>query len=161
MGINFSRRFSANSLRSKKMTTPLSILHESIKAVPAVKYALGVAGIASVIAIIRSLKIDFNIAALGIIVMLVLMTILVIFARLTKLAPADLRLPALVLTWSALLFMIAVAFGMLFTVFLDWRIKDVRSWLTPTTITNQDCPDVIFTDNTKNPSETTRISSCD
>lgn len=99
------------------MTTPLSILRDSIKAVPAVKYALGVAGIISVIAIIKSFNLDYRVAIIGTIVMLLLMTVLVISAKLSSLASPDFRLPALVFTWFALIFVIAIAISMFTSVF--------------------------------------------
>jgi uncharacterized membrane protein len=56
------------------------------KAVPAVKYALGVAGILSVVAITKTFGLSPYWAVLGSIVTLVLMVVLLIFARLTKTA---------------------------------------------------------------------------
>jgi hypothetical protein len=112
------------------MPTPLSILRESIKAVPAVKYALGIAGIASVLAIVGSFHLDFKVALIGMAVMLLFMTLLVIFAALSNLAPPDLRLPALVFTWFSLLLLIAVAFSMFFSVFFG-RPVDLKMWITP------------------------------
>lgn len=113
------------------MTTPLSILRESIKAVPAVKYALGVAGLASVIAIVRSFNLDPRVAVFGAIVMLLLMTLLVIFARLSSLATPDFRLPALVFTWFSLTLVIAIAFSMFLSVFFRWPV-DLQDWIKPT-----------------------------
>ncbi|MBS0468286.1 MAG: hypothetical protein JSS31_10550 [Proteobacteria bacterium] len=112
------------------MTSPLSILHESIKAVPAVKYALGLAGLASVIAIVRSLNLDFRVAVFGAVVMLLLMVSLVIFARLSSLASPDFRLPALVFTWFSLFLLIAIALSMFLSVFFRWPI-DLQNWIKP------------------------------
>lgn len=59
-------------------STPPSVLKQAINAVPAVKYALGVGGIISVIAIVRGFRIDFRVALLGAVVMLVLMAVLLV-----------------------------------------------------------------------------------
>ena len=96
------------------MASPFEILNSAVKAVPAVRYALGVAGLVAVIVIVRGFHIGFGIAALGAIVLLVLMTALVIFARLSSVASTHFRLPALIFTWFCLLLTMASA-GMLFS----------------------------------------------
>jgi len=88
------------------MTDPALILKQAVRAVPAVKYALGVAGIVAVIAIVKLFGLSFGVAALGAVVMLVLMAALVIFAKLSALGSADFRLPALVFAWFSLLLLI-------------------------------------------------------
>jgi hypothetical protein len=55
----------------------LSVLRQAVKAVPAVRYALGIAGIFAVIAIVQGFRIDLRIAVFGAIIMLVLMTLLI------------------------------------------------------------------------------------
>jgi hypothetical protein len=70
------------------LVTPPSILKEAIKAVPAVKYALGIGGIIAVIAIISAFGISFRVALLGAVVMIILMTVLVVFA---SISPKKLR----------------------------------------------------------------------
>jgi hypothetical protein len=112
------------------MTTPLSIFRESVKAVPAVKYALGVAGLVSVIAIVRSFNLDARVAVLGAVVMFLLMTVLVVFARLSSLAAPDFRLPALTFTWFSLILVIAIALLMFLSVFFRWPV-DLQDWIKP------------------------------
>ena len=77
------------------MTTPIAFLREAITAVPAVKYALGVGGIVAAIAIIFTFGIDARIAVIGTIVMLLIMSVLVIFARMSTVADARLHFPVL------------------------------------------------------------------
>jgi hypothetical protein len=60
---------------------PRRVLTDAIAAVPAVKYASGIAGIAAAIAIVGSFKLGLPVAALGTVVMLGLMTALLLFAR--------------------------------------------------------------------------------
>jgi hypothetical protein len=57
------------------------LLREAIKAVPAVKYALGVAGIAAVVAIVLGLKLSPQVAVFGTLIVLGLMFILVLFSQ--------------------------------------------------------------------------------
>ena len=110
-------------------TTPLAILRESIISVPAVvKYALGVAGLASVIAIVRSLSIiDYRVAVFGTVLVLLLMTLLVVFARLSRLTAPGFRLLAMVFTWFALILVSAAAFAMFLSVFFRWPL-DLQDW---------------------------------
>src|SRR5690349_635400 len=107
---------------------PSSILKQAIKAVPAVKYALGVGGIIAVIAIVRGFGIDLRIALFGTIVMFVLMTLLVVFASLARQKGSQFRLPALVFTWFSLISVMAVAL-VLFTSVFWGRPVDLRTLL--------------------------------
>ncbi|MBF0378259.1 MAG: hypothetical protein HQK72_12365 [Desulfamplus sp.] len=113
------------------------ILKDAIIAVPAIKYALGIAGIISVIAIIKSFKIDWRIAFFGTVIMLFLMVVLVIFARLTQQQDMSFRLPILVFIWFSLLLMMAVAI-MLFTSVFFAKPLDLRAILNPNQKDNSD-----------------------
>jgi hypothetical protein len=111
------------------MTTPIEILRGATRAVPAVKYALGIGGVIAAVALIYSFKIDPRAAFVGAIIMLVLMAVLVIFARMSTLAAKKLALPALVFTWFTLLLFMAVAIALFTSVFLK-KPLDLQSWLT-------------------------------
>jgi hypothetical protein len=107
--------------------TPPSLLKQAIKAVPAVKYALGVAGIIAVIAIVRGgLNIDFRVAVFGTVIMLVLMTILVVFANLASQQKSSFRKPAIVFTWFSLLLVMATAALLFLSVFFG-KPLDLRN----------------------------------
>jgi hypothetical protein len=108
---------------------PLSFLRQAIKAVPAVKYALGVGGIIAVIAIIYSFKIDIRVAFVGAIGMLLLMVMLVIFARVSALRGSALRVPAMAFTWFTLVLFMATAV-LLFTSIFFQRPIDLTFWIT-------------------------------
>lgn len=71
---------------SAKGISPLGILKQAINKVPALKFALGIAGIAPAIAIIKTLVTDLRVAVFGIVVMLFLMSVLRIFAKLNAIA---------------------------------------------------------------------------
>lgn len=62
--------------------------------------------------------------------MLILMTVLVIFARLSTAGPAFFLLPAIVLTWFSLILVMATA-GLLFSSVFFRTPIDLRSWLDP------------------------------
>jgi hypothetical protein len=83
---------------------PLDILKDAIKAVPAVRYALGIAGIAAVIAIVAGFQIDYRVAVLGVIIILVLMFGLVVFAWFAEHSTdSAIRPLSLFLAWVAVL----------------------------------------------------------
>jgi hypothetical protein len=106
---------------------PLRVLKEAIKQVPALKFALGVAGIAAAAAIIKSLVSDPRVAVFGIILMVILMTVLVVFAKLTAIASKDFKLPAMILMWFSLVLVMAVSSLLFTSTFFNWpmKLKDV------------------------------------
>lgn len=61
--------------------TPHRTLQEAIAAVPAVRYAVGITGIAASTAIVASFKLGLAITVLGLVVTLGLMAVLLAFAR--------------------------------------------------------------------------------
>jgi len=99
------------------------MLRAAIKAVPAVKFALGVGGIIAVIAIVAGFKIDFLFAAFGTVIMLVLMTVLVLFASLAGQHKDNFKTPMLVFTWFSLLLTMVTALALFFSVFADWPLE--------------------------------------
>ena len=81
---------------------PFKLLREAIAAVPAVKFALGVAGIAAVVAIVFGLKLNAQVAVFGTIIVLGLMFILVLFSQYagsTAGSPSPLFGPVKFLVW--------------------------------------------------------------
>jgi hypothetical protein len=101
------------------INTPTGMLQAAIKAVPAVKHALGIGGIIAVIAIVAGgFKLDWSIAVFGAIVMFLLMTVLVIFSRLASANVSIFRAPMIVLTWFSLILMMGAAIALFSSVFL-------------------------------------------
>jgi hypothetical protein len=79
----------------------VGVLKSAIKAVPAVKYALGVAGVVAATSIAAGIaKGDARVAVLGTLIMFFFMFLLVLFARATKLQGPHLRRPILLLFWT-------------------------------------------------------------
>ena len=108
----------------------LSVLRQAINAVPAVEYALGIAGIISVLAIVNLLNLDFRIAIVGAVVMLVLMTALLIFARLATMKTNAFRAPAVILMWFSLALTILSATLLFISLFFRWPVN-LRDWSEP------------------------------
>jgi hypothetical protein len=102
---------------------PFEVLKQAVARVPAVKYALGIAGIAAAVAIVRTLVTDLRVAVFGIITMMILMAVLFLFAKLTSVASKDLRLAMLTLMWSSLVLTISAGTLLFSSVFFDWPIN--------------------------------------
>ena len=98
----------------------LKILRESIKAVPAMKYALAVAGILAVVAMVGAFKISPSMAVFGAVITLVLMVAMVIFARLTTTASRHFFLPVTIMMWAFLVITVATAFLLFTSAFFQW-----------------------------------------
>jgi hypothetical protein len=99
---------------------PTGILEKAVKKVPSVKYALGVAGVVSAVAIIAGFKIDWRVAAFGTVVMFVFMTVLTIFSASARLKGPNMVLPATILVWFSLVLFIAVASCLFTWIVADW-----------------------------------------
>ena len=103
----------------------LKIIRESIKAVPAMKYALAIAGLLAVVALTAALRISPQVAVLGAIVTLVLMVAMVVFARLTTTAPRHFILPVRVMMWGFLTVTVSTACMLFTSAFFQWP-RDLR-----------------------------------
>lgn len=82
---------------------PIEILRAAIRAVPAIKYALGVAGIAATVAIVAGFTIGYKVAFLGTVIMLGFMFCLVLFSSFAQYGAASTRPLALTLAWTFVL----------------------------------------------------------
>ena len=87
---------------------PMSVLTAGIKAVPAVRYALGVAAIAAALAIVAAFKLGWLVAALGVPAMVVCMTALLVFARLADGRSPEMRRIGMTLAWASIALTILV-----------------------------------------------------
>src|SRR4051794_21566794 len=90
------------------LVDPYTLLKDATRAVPAVKYALAVAGILAAAAIATKLwGNDWFAALVAAIATIILMVVMVVFARLSTTASINFRGPIFVLTWfSVLLLMV-------------------------------------------------------
>jgi len=105
---------------SRFLTTPSVFLTSALKAVPAVRWAVGLGGVTAVVALIAGFQIDLRIAVFGTALVLGGMFVLLVFARLAAMAGALLVVPALVATWALLLIFIAALLLLLTSYFFRW-----------------------------------------
>jgi CHAT domain-containing protein len=104
------------------LQVPIWILNQAIQAVPAVKFALGIAGIAAAIAIIKTLVTDLSVAVFGSVVMIFLMSTLFLFAQATRIASKQLKHVLLVFIWAGLLLFTGTGFALFGSVFFKWPV---------------------------------------
>ena len=110
---------------------PLSIIREARKNVPALKYAIGVLGLLAVLAITVSIwRLDPGVAVFGPIILIGLMTILVLFARLSSLPEKIFRIPGVILLWFTLIATMSAIVLLGMSVFFSWPL-DLNHWLIP------------------------------
>jgi hypothetical protein len=95
------------------------VIREGVRAVPSVKYALGVAAIAAVVALVVGWQIDVRIAVAGVVVMLVLMTALFVFAGMNKLKSPQIRYAAIFMMWAFVLLTVSWACLLTSSVFFN------------------------------------------
>jgi hypothetical protein len=98
---------------------PVILISKATKAVPAVKYAVGILGLVAVIAVIIQLKVDLGVAVIGTIVLLGLMVMLLVFARLSLMPGNAFRQPALVLMWAMVILFIALCLLLIWSTFFN------------------------------------------
>jgi len=122
---------------------PGSFLSAAIRAVPAIRYALGVGGIAAIVAIIAGFQIDYRVTIFGTAVVFGLMFVLVVFAKQTSSRQTlpGIRLIFLLLTVSFSVLLVAATVLLFTSTFFDWpktisRIfsMDVISPLSPSNL---------------------------
>jgi hypothetical protein len=107
----------------------LKILREAIKAVPSVKYALGVLGIVAAVAIATAIGINLRITIIGTVVGMTLMVVLVVFASLSLIAKEYILWPALVMLWSSTVLFVVFVSLLLISAFFAWPL-DLTPFLT-------------------------------
>lgn len=98
-----------------------SFMREAVQAVPAVKWAVGVGGIAAVVALISMpvFGLPPKNAFIGLVVMFLFMAVLVIFAKVSKLN-TELRTPARIFTWFSLILFMTSSVLLLTSAFFGW-----------------------------------------
>lgn len=118
------------------MTSALAILRQAIAQVPAVRYALGVGGVCSIVAIVLlGWKLEPATAVIGALAVLVAMVVLVVFAALAKIGGKAMRPLAMVLAWSFLLLTVATSGLFVACAFFD-KPKSL-----PCLLRNEGCPE--------------------
>jgi hypothetical protein len=107
--------------------SPMSVVQEAIKAVPAVKWALGVGGLLAIVALLYTFKLHAFVAFVGLIVLFCFMGVLVVFARASTLRSGHMFHPAMVFTWFTLTMFMATTLSLFLSVFFSWPLDLERS----------------------------------
>lgn len=114
-----SGRASGSMLRPRERS-PLAVLQAAIAAVPVMKYALGVAGLAAVVAIAtRGFGLDASTAVVGALIVVGLMTALIVLAVAARQSERLLG-HAVVFSWTVLVLMLGSAALLLSSFFFSW-----------------------------------------
>lgn len=114
------------------LTLARRLLDQSIKAVPALRYFLGVVGAAAAATIAGALFFySWRFAFVGTLTLLGGAIAVVVFANLARFDRHTLRLPALILTWVTIALVIATA-TCLFTSTFFGKPLDLRTWFVDT-----------------------------
>jgi hypothetical protein len=110
------------------MVDLLGIIREATKKVPALRYALGVAALAAVVALVKTFQINFRAAVWGTIILLFLMVILVVFAKLAASQSSVFVGPVKVLMWTCVIAFVSTT-ALLFSSVFFGVPQDLKSWL--------------------------------
>ena len=105
--------------------TPPNFLKSAIRAVPVVKYALGVGGIVATIGIIKTFRVSSRDAILGTVIMLMLMAVLVVVSKFAAQTTGALRPLILFFAWSCLILVVLTALFLFLSAFFGWPL-DLR-----------------------------------
>jgi hypothetical protein len=89
--------------------SPMTVIREAIRVVPAVKYALAVGGVLSVVALVKIYGLEPKIAFFGLIITFAFMGIMLVFAHATKLHGSSLAKPAMVFVWFTLVMFMLIS----------------------------------------------------
>jgi len=114
-----------------KQYTPTTFVKDSVRDIPAVKYAVGIGGIVSIIGLLLSI-VSPRVGGWGALIMLVLMVALLVFSALVKLAKNDSRTlyyPALIMLWTFVILTCATSCTLFSCVFFQKPV-DLQEWLT-------------------------------
>jgi hypothetical protein len=106
-------------------SSPIDVLREAIAAVPSVKYALGVAGVAAAIALVAGF-LDLRVTLVGIPITFVFMVVLVLFSRFAGNAKESYRHVIQIFVWFCILSMIICT--MLFAVTFFVKGDTLSKW---------------------------------
>lgn len=103
---------------------PYNLLRDSIRAVPAMKYALAVAGLGAVVAIVLGLKLSPQVAVFGALIVLGLMFVLVVFTGYAGQPGGAIAGPARVLVWFYTIAVIMTTLLFMSAYFFHWPPVD-------------------------------------
>jgi hypothetical protein len=116
------------------------IISQATKAVPFVKYALGLSGLLALISLTKiTFRLGYVVAVWGVVIILVLMTILFLLAKASQ-TESILKGPSQVLLWAIVIIFILTIACLFTSVFFKYP-ADLRKWIDPdVTIKNNQHP---------------------
>jgi CheY-like chemotaxis protein len=107
---------------------PLQLLRESIKAVPALRYGMGVVGLVAIIAIVSLLRVGLAVALCGAVIAIFLMALVLVFSRLSTTPKRHFLIPALVLMWGVLVLVFVSALLLVSSIFFH-KPLNLEHWI--------------------------------
>jgi hypothetical protein len=113
---------------TRKGSKLIQLIREAIRAVPAVKYALGMAALGAAVAVVAGFRSDFRIAIFGTALMLALALGLIGFSAAARRAQTSRRLSALTPAWLLVLLTCAASLAILSGFFFSWP-KPLQAYL--------------------------------
>lgn len=102
------------------LSSPVDLLEKAIKATPAVRYAMGVVGLAAAAALVFAFFKSPADAVAGLALIVSFMVVLAIFTVLSKVALREFRVLAIVLAWVVLLLFLISLTLMMTSIFFMW-----------------------------------------
>jgi hypothetical protein len=111
-------------------SNPLKVIAAATKAVPFVKYALGLSGLLALISLVKAaFGLSFRVAVWGTIIILVLMTILFLLAKASQIESL-VKGPATVLLWAIVVVFVLTIACLFASVFFKFPL-DLCKWIDP------------------------------
>lgn len=108
---------------------PFKVLRESMKGLPAMRYALGISALLALLALARSWGIDLRVAGFASLVFFILLVPLLLFSQLTEsVKDGPLKYPCLVMLWASILICIACWLSLFTSIFFSFP-RDLSKWL--------------------------------
>lgn len=99
---------------------PMGVLREAIKAVPALRYGLASVGIVAAVVVALKLASDVKVAMFGVMAAIVIMVVVVVFARLASPHTKNRHATEFVLLWYALIMFMTITTLSVSSFFIGW-----------------------------------------
>jgi hypothetical protein len=125
--------FPQGQCEADSIMDPIRVLREAIRAVPALKFALAVAGLAAVVAIVLGFHLKPALAVFGVLIVLGLMFLIVVFSRYAA-GSSGSSGPATVLVWFYTVATISATILFSSSVFFSWPHSPFSKNKTPAEI---------------------------
>lgn len=112
----------------QKTALPIQVLEATTKKLPSMRYAQGVAGLFSVVAIAALLRLSLSTALIGSVLILPIMFALLLFSRIASQKNSKaLLMPALALTWGYVTIILVGTILLISSFLFEWPVDDLSS----------------------------------